>query len=81
MFHKIYLLAACFFILLVKAQDYETYSKVHEKILHEIGQKDFDKALVAADSLYKSAVIPAYRVRSLLLIATLYQQKMIWIKQ
>ncbi|MEL5903034.1 helix-turn-helix domain-containing protein [Elizabethkingia anophelis] len=75
MFHKIYLLAACFFILLVKAQDYETYSKVHEKILHEIGQKDFDKALVAADSLYKSAVIPAYRVRSLLLIATLYQQK------
>ncbi len=75
MIHKIYLLIICFFVLLVEAQDYEAYSKVHEKILHKIAQEDFDKALVAADSLYKSAVIPAYRVRSLLLIATLYQQK------
>jgi len=75
MIHKIYLLVICSFILLVKAQDYEAYSKVHKKILHKIAQEDFDKALVAADSLYKSTVIPAYRVRSLLLIATLYQQK------
>ena len=70
MIHKIYLLVICFFIiLLVKAQDYEAYSKVHENILHKIAQEDFDKAIVAADSLYKSSVIPAYRVRSLLLIS------------
>ncbi|ATL41988.1 tetratricopeptide repeat protein [Elizabethkingia sp. HX WHF] len=75
MIYKIYLLVICFFVLLVKAQDYEAYSKVHENILHKIAQEDFDKAIVAADSLYKSSVIPAYRVRSLLLIATLYQQK------
>ncbi|WP_454059212.1 hypothetical protein [Elizabethkingia ursingii] len=56
MIHKIYLLIICFFVLLVEAQDYEAYSKVHEKILHKIAQEDFDKALVAADSLYKSAV-------------------------
>ncbi|MHC6199488.1 hypothetical protein [Elizabethkingia miricola] len=59
----------------MKGQDYEAYSKVYRKILHEIAQKDFDKALIAADSLHKTTVLPAYKVCSLLLIATLYQQK------
>ncbi|TYO92266.1 hypothetical protein LX74_01932 [Elizabethkingia miricola] len=75
MIHKIYLLVICFSVLSMKGQDYEAYSKVYRKILHEIAQKDFDKALIAADSLHKTTVLPAYKVRSLLLIATLYQQK------
>ncbi|WER14059.1 tetratricopeptide repeat protein [Elizabethkingia miricola] len=75
MFKKVYLLLTVFFILSAKAQDYVSYNIVHQKILHEIAQKDFDKALIAADSLYKSTTLPSYKVRSLLLIATLYQQK------
>lgn len=75
MFKKAYLLFTVFFITLIKAQDYEVYSKAHQKILHEIAQKDFNKALIAADSLYKESVAPSYKVRSLLLIATLYEQK------
>ncbi|OPB92542.1 helix-turn-helix domain-containing protein [Elizabethkingia occulta] len=76
MFKKAFLLFTVFFTILTRAQDnYEVYNNVHRKILHETAQKDFNKALIAADSLYKATVTPPYKVRSLLLIATLYEQK------
>ncbi|WP_275153579.1 helix-turn-helix domain-containing protein [Elizabethkingia meningoseptica] len=72
---KICLFFACIIILAVKAQDYEAYTKIYNKVYHKTAWTNFDKALQVADSLYKTSVIPAYKVRSLLLSAQLYQQR------
>lgn len=75
MLRKIYTCLAILFLLLLQAQNVKNYDKVYSKILHETYHKNFDKAIIAGDSLYRSSVKPAFQVKSLMLLAQLYQRK------
>lgn len=59
----------------VSAQDPETFDKIYHKTFLETAQKDFKKALDIADSLYKHSSTATYQVKSLMLSASLLQQK------
>lgn len=57
------------------AQDQETFDKLYDKTYKQTAQQDLNRALAVADSLYQSSRTTVFRVRSLILIARLYQQK------
>jgi len=57
------------------AQGDTSFEKVYNSISTEIAQKNLDKAISGADSLYKASVLVVHRMRSLMLMARLYQQK------
>lgn len=60
--------------LYVSAQDPESYEKIYVKTYLETSHADFNKALKIADSLYEHSETELYKVRSLMLTASLYQQ-------
>ncbi|WP_222165848.1 helix-turn-helix domain-containing protein [Edaphocola aurantiacus] len=60
--------------LYVSAQDPESYEKVYVKTYLETSHTDFNKALKIADSLYEHSETETYKVRSLMLTASLYEQ-------
>lgn len=67
-----------FFILLcwikVYSQNPEEYQKIYTKTYLDISQKDFQKSIRIADSLYKASETPHYKAKSLMLSASLFQQ-------
>lgn len=58
-----------------RAQDSIRFDKVYDKISKEMASQKLSAALAAADSLYRASHKPRFRIRSLMLIARLYQQK------
>lgn len=58
-----------------EAQDAEAFNKIYIQAYLEIAPKDFKRAFEIADSLFKSSVLPVFQAKSLMLSATLYQQK------
>ncbi|MCE7039133.1 tetratricopeptide repeat protein [Dyadobacter sp. CY312] len=60
---------------LSKGQDVAVFEKTYDRISTETAQKNLDAALVSADSLYSASNKPLLQIRSLILIARLYQQK------
>lgn len=57
-----------------KAQDPADYQKIYNKTYLEIAQKDFDRAVKIADSLYTISETPQFKARSLMLSASLFKQ-------
>lgn len=60
--------------LLTKAQDAKEFQEIYVKTFLETSQTDFQKALEVADSLFTASELPEFKVKSLMLSATLYQQ-------
>ncbi|MGC4234722.1 MAG: helix-turn-helix domain-containing protein [Niabella sp.] len=58
-----------------KAQDAEAFNKIYIQAYLEIAPKDIKRAFDIADSLYKASTLPVFQAKSLMLSATLYQQK------
>lgn len=58
----------------ISAQDARAYNKIYTKTYLETAQKDFNKAIQIADSLFTISETPYYKARSLMLTASLYQQ-------
>lgn len=56
------------------AQDPDVFEKVYLKTYLETSRTDFNMALKVADSLFEHSEGASYKVRSLMLSATLYQQ-------
>lgn len=56
------------------AQDPEVFEQIYLKTYLETSRTDLNKALEIADSLYEHAEAATFKVRSLMLSATLYQQ-------
>lgn len=56
------------------AQDPEVFEKIYLKTYLETSRTDFKEALKVADSLFEHSDAASYKVRSLMLSATLYQQ-------
>jgi tetratricopeptide (TPR) repeat protein len=56
------------------SQDLVAFNTVYRKTFLETSQKDFNKALKIADSLYSVSQTPLFKVKSLMLSATLYDQ-------
>ncbi|MGC4128436.1 MAG: tetratricopeptide repeat protein [Bergeyella sp.] len=61
-------------ILLFYAQNPKEYSLIYTKTYLETSQKDFNRALKVADSLFKTSRTPEYQSKSLMLSASLCQQ-------
>lgn len=59
----------------VHAQDLDSFNKVYTKTYLETAQQNFPEALHIADSLYSISQTPLLQARSLMLTATLYQQR------
>ncbi|GGG60329.1 helix-turn-helix domain-containing protein [Epilithonimonas arachidiradicis] len=57
-----------------KAQNAEAFNQIYTKTYLEISQKDFQKALTIADSLYTVSETPRFKAKSLMLSASLLQQ-------
>ena len=68
---SIYILLHCSFL---KAQDPKEYDSIYRKIYLDISQKDFEKSLHLADSLFQISKTPLFKTKSLMLTATLHQQ-------
>ena len=64
-----------FFTYLVKAQNKNAFDSVYTKTYIETSLKNFDKATYIADSLFVISETPYFQTKSLMLSATLYQQK------
>lgn len=64
-----------FLCMYVHSQKKEEFDKLYVKTYLETSQKDFNKAIKIADSLYQFSSDPLLKGRSLMLSATLYQQK------
>ncbi|MDF2931503.1 MAG: hypothetical protein K0R36_834 [Chryseobacterium sp.] len=64
-----------FLCMYVHSQRREEFDKLYVKTYLETSQKDFNKAIKIADSLYQFSSDPILKGRSLMLSATLYQQK------
>ena len=58
----------------IKAQDVESFNRIYNRTYVETSQKDFNKAVEIADSLYKISETPLFRAKSLMLSASLYEQ-------
>lgn len=69
------LLLFIFAFSFVVAQDPAEYNKVYSRTYIEIAPKSIDQALKIADSLYEKSEDRIFKTRSLMLSATLYQQK------
>lgn len=61
-------------LVLIKGQNPEEYNRIYNKTFLETAQKDFDRALLVADSLYSISESPRFKAKSLMLSATLLQQ-------
>ncbi len=59
----------------VGAQEKSTYDSIYNRVYKQLAQEDLNSALRVADSLYQLSTTPVFKVRSLILIASLYQQK------
>lgn len=59
----------------VFAQSEEAFDQAYDKIWKEEAHKDLDAALASANSLYRSSKKDAHRIRCLIMIAGIYQQK------
>lgn len=57
------------------SQDPKLYNEIYVKTYIETSQIDFDKAVATADSLLKISETPLFKTKSLMLLASLYQQK------
>lgn len=75
LFWFMFLIASLFCPRNAFGQDSTAFNRVYDKIYKEISKKDLDKALAAGDSLYRVSSKPVFRIRSLILIAGIYQQK------
>jgi tetratricopeptide (TPR) repeat protein len=72
---SIFLFLAVFnFSVILKAQDPEKYNAVYNRVYVEISQKDFNRALEIADSLYSVSETDLFKAKSLMLSASLYEQ-------
>lgn len=69
------LLLFIFAFSFVVAQDPAEYNRVYSRTYIEIAPKSIDQALKIADSLYEKSEDRIFKTRSLMLSATLYQQK------
>src|SRR6218665_269053 len=58
----------------LSAQNPEKYNEIYTKTYIDIAQKDFPKALKIADSLFSISETPRFKVKSLMLSASLLQQ-------
>lgn len=56
------------------AQNLTAYNTLYKKTYLQTAQKDFQKALFIADSLYKTSETPYFQAKSLMLSASLYRQ-------
>ncbi|AZA74276.1 helix-turn-helix domain-containing protein [Chryseobacterium indoltheticum] len=72
---KLFSLIIFFLFLILHSQDKEKFDKIYVKTYLETSQKDFNKALKIADSLFINSADPLLKTRSLMLSASLYQQK------
>ena len=57
------------------AQNPDKFDEIYKKVYLEISQENFEKALEISDSLYSISESIPYRIKSLMLTATLWQQK------
>lgn len=57
------------------AQNPDKFEEIYKKVYLEISQENFEKALDISDSLYSISESIPYRIKSLMLTATLWQQK------
>lgn len=69
------LLFLFFYHNITYSQNIESYNILYKKTYLETANNDFPQALAIADSLYKVSKTPILKVRSLMLIASLHQQK------
>lgn len=68
------------FPLLLTAQNNEEFERIYTKTFLETSQKDFAKATFIADSLYSVSQNDIYKIKSLMLSASLFQQSSDYIK-
>lgn len=59
----------------VYSQHSASFDSIYDKTSKETAHKNLDRALVVADSLYQASKLPLHQIRSLILIARIYQQK------
>ena len=71
---RLLLILTLLFIFSLKAQNPQDFNDIYTKTFIETSQKDFQKALQVADSLFHTSETPLYRVKSLMLSASLHQQ-------
>ncbi|ROH97690.1 AraC family transcriptional regulator [Chryseobacterium daecheongense] len=71
---KIYFVFFLSLFISISAQDPHAYNKIYTKTYLETAQKDFNKAIQIADSLFTISETPYYKAKSLMLTASLYQQ-------
>lgn len=64
-----------FWYFTIVCQEKSNFDKIYVKTYLETSQKNFSRATEIADSLYKSSSDPLLQTKSLMLSATLYQQK------
>lgn len=66
------------FVLLTfaaRAKGDEAFDAVYDKIWKELAHTNWERAISSADSLYSSSKLPDHRIRSLILMARLHQEK------
>lgn len=73
LYSKIVVLVCLFSSIGLKSQDREAFNQIYTKAYIETSQTDIEKALAVADSLYQISETPIFKVRSLMLSASLYQ--------
>ncbi|MFC3158124.1 Helix-turn-helix domain-containing protein [Chryseobacterium arachidis] len=71
---RFFTLLFTFFVLNLYGQDIASFNAIYTKTFLETSQKDPDKALKIADSLYTISETPVLQTKSLMLTATLYHQ-------
>lgn len=70
----IYVFILLFISINLPAQNLDDYNRIYTRTFLETSQKDFNKALKIADSLYNISESPKLKAKSLMLSATLLQQ-------
>lgn len=72
--NKLFLPLVLLLYIAVSGQDTIKYNKIYAKTYLETSQKNFNQAVKTADSLYNISFSPYFQVKSLMLLASLYQQ-------
>lgn len=72
--NKLFLPFVLLLCIAVNAQDTLKYNTIYTKTYLETSQKNFNQAVKTADSLYSISSSPYFKVKSLMLLASLYQQ-------